>query len=123
MAIDADLVDCMVAPLGQLSYSTQIPTCLRFLARDKSNRNGAADAAPRGKPAPGSPQGGRWFRDPRGHVLTSGCYVGAEAQEADGEPFEEKMKRLVSQLPRQQAEAAMLDTAIAANLKELGYGR
>ena len=25
-----------------------------------------------------------------GHVLTPGCYVGAEAQEDDGEPFDEK---------------------------------
>jgi len=43
-------------------------------------------------------------------------------QEDDGEPFEEKMKRLVVQLREQQAEAARLDAMIAANLKELGYG-
>ena len=55
-------------------------------------------------------------------MLTPGRYVGAAAQEADGEPFEEKMKRLVAQLREQQAEAAKLDAAIAANLKELGYG-
>ncbi|RKH60525.1 N-6 DNA methylase [Corallococcus aberystwythensis] len=37
--IEADLVDCMVALPGQLFYSTQIPVCLWFLARDKkSNR-------------------------------------------------------------------------------------
>jgi type I restriction enzyme M protein len=35
--IDADLVDCMVALPGQLFYSTQIPVCLWFLARDKKN--------------------------------------------------------------------------------------
>ena len=35
--IEADLVDCMVALPGQLFYSTQIPACLWFLARDKSN--------------------------------------------------------------------------------------
>lgn len=57
-----------------------------------------------------------------GHVLTPGRYVGAEAQEDDGEPFEEKMKRLIATLRQQQAEAAKLDAAIAANLKELGYG-
>jgi type I restriction enzyme M protein len=57
-----------------------------------------------------------------GHVLTPGRYVGAEAQEDDGEPFEEKMKRLVAQLREQQSEAAKLDAAISANLKELGYG-
>ncbi|MEP0807267.1 MAG: SAM-dependent DNA methyltransferase [Chloroflexota bacterium] len=34
--IEDDLVDCMVALPGQLFYSTQIPVCLWFLARDKS---------------------------------------------------------------------------------------
>jgi len=33
--IEADLVDCMVALPGQLFYSTQIPVCLWFLARNK----------------------------------------------------------------------------------------
>ena len=46
--IEADLVDCMVALPGQLFYSTQIPVCLWFIARDKKN--------------------GR-FRDRRGHAL------------------------------------------------------
>jgi type I restriction enzyme M protein len=31
------VVDCMVALPGQLFYSTQIPVCLWFLARDESN--------------------------------------------------------------------------------------
>jgi type I restriction enzyme M protein len=57
-----------------------------------------------------------------GHVLTPGRYVGAEAQEDDGEPFDEKMQRLTTTLREQQAQAAKLDAAIAANLKELGYG-
>ena len=57
-----------------------------------------------------------------GHVLTPGRYVGAEAQEIDAEPFEEKMRRLAATLREQQAEAEKLDAAIAANLKELGYG-
>jgi type I restriction enzyme M protein len=35
--IEADLVDCMVALPEQLFYSTQIPVCLWFLARDKRN--------------------------------------------------------------------------------------
>jgi type I restriction enzyme M protein len=57
-----------------------------------------------------------------GHVLTPGRYVGAAEQEEDDEPFDQKMQRLVAQLREQQAEAAKLDAAIAANLKELGYG-
>ncbi|MEW6386978.1 MAG: class I SAM-dependent DNA methyltransferase [Thermodesulfobacteriota bacterium] len=36
--IEADLVDCMVALPGQLFYSTQIPACLWFIARDKKNK-------------------------------------------------------------------------------------
>src|SRR4029079_8002294 len=35
--VEADLVDCMVALPGQLFYSTQIPVCLWFLARNKRN--------------------------------------------------------------------------------------
>jgi type I restriction enzyme M protein len=46
--VEADLVDCMVALPGQLFYSTQIPACLWFLARDKRNHR---------------------FRDRRGQVL------------------------------------------------------
>lgn len=57
-----------------------------------------------------------------GYVLTPGRYVGAEAQEDDGEPFEKKLKRLAAQLREQMTEARKLDTAIEANLKELGYG-
>jgi type I restriction enzyme M protein len=58
-----------------------------------------------------------------GHVLTPGRYVGVEAVEDNSEPFEEKMQRLTATLHKQQAEAARLDAVIAANLKELGYGR
>ncbi len=34
--VEADTVDCMVALPGQLFYSTQIPACLWFLARNKN---------------------------------------------------------------------------------------
>jgi type I restriction enzyme M protein len=56
-----------------------------------------------------------------GDVLTPGRYVGAQAQEDDGERFEDKLKRLTATLREQQAEAAKLDAAIASNLKELGF--
>lgn len=46
--VEGDVVDCMIALPGQLFYSTQIPACLWFLARNKGN--------------------GR-FRDRRGEVL------------------------------------------------------
>ena len=54
-------------------------------------------------------------------MLTPGRYVGAEPQEDDGEPFEEKMSRLTAQWREQQAEAQRLDAAIAENLKSLGF--
>ncbi len=57
-----------------------------------------------------------------GHILTPGRYVGSEAQEDDGEPFEEKMMKLSAQLRQQIGEGNTLDAAIVANLKELGYG-
>ena len=57
-----------------------------------------------------------------GYVLTPGRYVGAEEVEDDGEPFGEKMTRLVATLERQFAESDRLKVAIRANLRGLGYG-
>jgi type I restriction enzyme M protein len=51
-----------------------------------------------------------------GYVLTPGRYVGAEEAEADGEPFEEKMKHLTSKLEEQFAESAKLQEQIRRNL-------
>jgi len=162
--IEADLVDCMVALPGQLFYSTQIPACLWFLARDRKNgkfrdRRGEIlfiDARKLGRMVDrthreltdediariagtyhawrGEKDAGEYADVPgfcksatleevrkHGHVLTPGRYVGAEAVEDDGEPFDEKMKRLVAQLREQQAEAAKLDAAIAENLRKLGF--
>lgn len=56
-----------------------------------------------------------------GYVLTPGRYVGAEEVEDDGEPFEEKMARLVAELNSQFAESARLEQAIQENLRGLGY--
>jgi len=177
--VEADLVDGMVALPGQLFYSTQIPACLWFLARDKSGKSPSSslrqgwgvggrfrdrrgqvlfiDARKLGRMVDrthreltdeeiariadtyhawrGAKDAGEYTDVPgfcksasleeirkHGHVLTPGRYVGAEAQEDDGEPFEKKMQRLVAQLREQQDEARRLDEAIWKNLKELGYG-
>jgi type I restriction enzyme M protein len=56
-----------------------------------------------------------------GHVLTPGRYVGAEEAEDDGDPFEEKMPRLVAELHDQFAESAKLEQSIKASLSGLGY--
>ena len=179
--IEADLVDCMVALPGQLFYSTQIPVCLWFLAknkgvdakrgfRDRRKQTLFIDARKMGTlidrvhreltgtdlqkisstyhawrsdglaPSPLRGEGGGEglaYQDiagfckstataeiaAHGHVLTPGRYVGAEEIEDDGDPFEEKMPRLVAELHAQFAESARLEEAIRANLKGLGYGR
>jgi type I restriction enzyme M protein len=43
------------------------------------------------------------------HILTPGRYVGAEEEEDDGEIFEDKMKKLTSELSRQMEEGKKLD--------------
>ena len=44
----------------------------------------------------------------------------AAEEEDDGEPFDDKMKRLTSLLKEQQEEGAKLDHQIAENLKKIG---
>src|SRR5487761_2176635 len=56
-----------------------------------------------------------------GYVLTPGRYVGAEEVEDDGEPYEEKMTRLVAELGEQFDASAKLEKAILKNLQGLGY--
>lgn len=51
-----------------------------------------------------------------------GRYVGTAAADEEVEPFDEKMQRLVATFRQHQVDGAKLDAAIAANLKELGYG-
>ncbi len=58
-----------------------------------------------------------------GYMLTPGRYVGPEEVEYEGEPFEEEMTRLVSELNAQFAESSKLEQAIKDNLAGLGYGR
>ncbi|MGN0078106.1 MAG: type I restriction-modification system subunit M [Coriobacteriales bacterium] len=54
-------------------------------------------------------------------ILTPGRYVGIEAQEEDSEPFDEKMKRLTSELSSLFRRSHELEVQIKNNLKELGY--
>jgi type I restriction enzyme M protein len=56
------------------------------------------------------------------HVLTPGRYVGSEAIEDDGIPFEEKMAELSDRLQQQMRESIELDATIRKNLEVLGYG-
>jgi type I restriction enzyme M protein len=54
-------------------------------------------------------------------ILTPGRYVGIEEQDDDGEPFEDKMNRLTSELSGLFAKGHELEKQIQANLKVLGY--
>tara|TARA_B100000212_G_scaffold148128_1_gene111253 strand:- start:1305 stop:1889 length:585 start_codon:yes stop_codon:yes gene_type:complete len=56
-----------------------------------------------------------------GFVLTPGRYVGAPEEEDDGEPFDEKMKRLTSLLKEQQEKGSKLDQQITENLRRIGF--
>ena len=163
--VEADLVDCMIALPAQLFYGSQIPVCLWFLTRNKTNgkfqdrrrktlfidarKMGClVDRVHRGLSDEeiariaktyhtwrGEKDTGK-FKDILGFcksastdeiashdfILTPGRYVGAEAQENDGEPFEEKMKRLTAMLRQQFQESAKLEKAIETNVRKLGYG-
>lgn len=55
------------------------------------------------------------------YVLTPGRYVGIEEQEDDGEPFEEKMKRLTSELSVLFKESIELQEEIRQKLGAIGY--
>lgn len=54
-------------------------------------------------------------------VLTPGRYVGLEEDEDDGEPFEEKMDRLTSELGELFEESNKLEKLIRENLEAIGY--
>ena len=170
----------MVALPGQLFYSTQIPVCLWFLAKNKNadakrgfrdrrkqtlfidarklgtlidrvhreltdvdldkitstyhawrgidfqpriKKKDRQDAYPTYTDIPGFCKSATTAEiAAHGYVLTPGRYVGAEEIEDDGEPFDEKMPRLVAELHAEFAESAKLEQAIRANLKGLGYG-
>ena len=55
------------------------------------------------------------------YILTPGRYVGIEEQEDDGEPFDEKMKRLTSELSVMFAESHELEEEIRKKLGAIGY--
>jgi type I restriction enzyme M protein len=57
----------------------------------------------------------------QGHTLTPGRYVGAEDTEDSDESFDDKMKRLSSDLAAQFKQSDKLEADIKASLIKLGY--
>lgn len=55
------------------------------------------------------------------YILTPGRYVGIEEQEDDGEPFDEKMKRLTSELSELFEQSHELEDEIRKKLGAIGY--
>ena len=55
------------------------------------------------------------------YILTPGRYVGIEEQKDDGEPFEEKMARLTSELSDMFAKSHELEDEIRKKLGAIGY--
>ena len=55
------------------------------------------------------------------YILTPGRYVGIKEQEDDGEPFEEKMTRLTSELSELFKESHRLEEEIRKKLGAIGY--
>ncbi|KAA8829866.1 type I restriction-modification system subunit M [Bifidobacterium tissieri] len=55
------------------------------------------------------------------YILTPGRYVGIAEQEEDDEPFDEKMKRLTSELTKCFEESNRLQAEIKKNLEAIGY--
>ena len=55
------------------------------------------------------------------YILTPGRYVGIEEQEDDGEPFEEKMERLTSELSEMFARSHELEDEIKERLGAIGF--
>ncbi|MCJ7450067.1 MAG: type I restriction-modification system subunit M [Bacteroidales bacterium] len=162
--IENDLIDCMVALPSQLFYNTQIPACLWFLARNKTNgkfRNRSGhflfiDAREKGIMISRRQKEltddnitsiGEIYHNWRSkdyeskyidvpglcksvsldevrknnYVLTPGRYIDFKEEEDDGEVFDEKMKKLTSELSEQILKSVELDSVIKENLKKLGY--
>lgn len=55
------------------------------------------------------------------YILTPGRYVGIKEQEDDGEPFEDKMKRLTSELSDLFDQSHKLENEIREKLEAIGY--
>jgi type I restriction enzyme M protein len=162
--IEKDQVDCMVALPSQLFYNTQIPACLWFLARKKSNgkfrdrsnqilfidaREMGTMISRRQKELTDddiikigriyhswrSKDWEKEYNDVPGlcksvsieeirhnnHILTPGRYIDFKEEEDDGEVFDEKMKKLTSELKEQMDKAKELDEQIRKNLFSIGY--
>jgi type I restriction enzyme M protein len=145
--IEADLVECIIAMPVQLFYSTQIPVSLWFISKQKKQPGEMGKMVTRALREltegdikeladthkafeEGTLEGQKGYcaiatiEDIAKHdyILTPGRYVGIEENDDDGEPFEEKMACLTSELSELFAESAELEQEIRTRLGVIGYG-
>ena len=144
--IEADLVEGIVAMPTQLFYSVTIPVTLWFITKGKKQKGKTLfiDARKMGYMVD---RKHRDFTDEdiqkladtleevkgfcavadiqaiaaQDYILTPGRYVGIEEQEDDGEPFDEKMKRLTSELSDMFKKSHELENEIREKLGAIGY--
>ena len=149
--IEADLIEGIVALPTQLFYSVTIPVTLWFISKNKKQKGKTLfiDARKMGymvdrkhrdfteedieKLADTFQEG--TLEEVKGfcaiattediakqdYILTPGRYVGIEEQEDDGEPFDDKMKRLTSELSVMFAKSHELEDEIRKKLGAIGY--
>lgn len=152
--INGDLVEGIVAMPSQLFYNVQIPCCLWFLTKKKSQPGKTLfiDARNMGymkdrthreldpetdiKKIADTFEAFRRGEDvtekgfaavattadieKEGFVLTPGRYVGVADVEDDGEPFDEKVARLTTELRDLFAKSAEQETEIRRQLASIG---
>ena len=122
--IEADLIEGIVAMPTQLFYSVTIPVTLWFISRNKKQTGKTLfiDARNMGHMVD------RKHRDfteediaKQDYILTPGRYVGIEEKAADDEPFDEKMKRLTTELGGMFAKSHEFEEEIKKNLAGIGF--
>lgn len=122
--IEADLIEGIVAMPTQLFYSVTIPVTLWFISRNKKQigKTLFIDARNMGHMVD------RKHRDfteediaKQDYILTPGRYVGIEEKAEDDEPFDEKMKRLTTELSGMFAKSHQLEEEIKKNLAGIGW--
>ena len=135
--VESDLVEGIIALPSQLFYSTGIPVSLWFLSRHKEqpgkvlfidarNMGTMVTRAVRELMPEDITKIAETFDSyedvkAQDFILTPGRYVGIAEQEDDGEPFDEKMKRLTSELSTLFTESHRLEDEIKKQLGSIGF--
>ena len=99
-----------------------LPTNTLLVSQTPITRGGRARTATSIFPA--TVRAPRWMKFvSTGMSLRRAVTSASKPQEDDGEPFEEKMERLVAELREQQTESARLDARITESLEVLDFDR